>query len=134
MFRVIKRVCIYLFSMSVNLAQWRGEIGAFYNNALTFSKISVFYLLLSLSYGSIVCMLGLIKLLLLIISLILNVMFFHFKQFRNNNLKVGVFLFTTIYLLLLSNLLEYLLVVSRIASVSGDIEINPGPKLNLFNR
>ena len=134
MFRVIKRVCIYLFSMSVNLAQWRGEIGAFYNNALTFSKISVFYLLLSLSYGSIVCMLGLIKLLLLIISLILNVMFFHFKQFRNNNLKIGVFVFTTIYLLLLSNLLEYLLVVSRIASVSGDIEINPGPKLNLFNR
>ena len=40
MFRVIKRVSIYLFSMPVSLAQWRGEIGAFYNNTLTFSKIS----------------------------------------------------------------------------------------------
>ena len=37
MFRVIKRVSIYLFSMLVSLAPWHGEIGAFYNNTLTFS-------------------------------------------------------------------------------------------------
>ena len=43
-FRVIKRVSIYLFSMPVSLSQWRGKIGAFYNT-LTFSKISIFYLL-----------------------------------------------------------------------------------------
>ena len=41
----------HLFLMPVSLAQWHGEIGAFYNNTLTFSKISIFYLLLSLSYG-----------------------------------------------------------------------------------
>ena len=101
MFRVIKRVSIYLFSMPVSLAQWRGEIGAFYNNTLTFSKISIFYLLLSLSYGSIFCRLDLIKLSLLIVGLILNgIIFFHFKKCRKINQRIGVYLFTTIYLLL----------------------------------
>ena len=135
MFRVIKRVSIYLFSMPVSLAQWRGEIGAFYNNTLTFSKISIFYLLLSLSNRSIFCRLDLIKLPLLIISFILSeIMFFHFKKCRNINLKIGVYLFTTIYLLIISNVLEYLWLGSRIISLSGDIEINPGPKLNALNR
>ena len=135
MFRVIERVSIYLFSMPVSLAQWRGEIGAFYNNTLTFSKISIFYLLLSLSNRSIFCRLDLIKLPLLIISLILSeIMFFHFKKCRNINLKIGVYLFTTIYLLIISNVLEYLWLGSRIISLSGDIEINPGPKLNALNR
>ena len=131
MFRVIKRVSIYLFSMPVSLAQWRGEIGAFYNNTLTFSKISIFYLLLSLSYGSIFFRLDVIKLSLLIISLILSgIIFFNFKKCRKINRKIGVFLYTTIYLLTISNLLEHLWVGSRIISLSGDIEINPGPKLN----
>ena len=135
MFRVIKRVSIYLFSMPVSLAQWRGEIGAFYNNTLTFSKISIFYLLLWFSRGSIFCRLDVIKLSLLIISLILNgIIFFHFKKCRKINRKIGVYLFTTIYLLIISNLLEYLWVGSRIISLSGDIEINPGPKLNALNR
>ena len=121
--------------MPAGLAQWHGEIGAFYNNTLAFSKISTFYLLLSLPYGSIFCGLDLIKLLFLIISLILNgIMFFYFKKCRNNNLKIGVYLFTTIYLLIISNLLEYLWVASRIISLSGDIEINPGPKANALNR
>ena len=118
MFRVIKRVSIYLFSMPVSLAQWRKEIGAFYNNTLAFSNISTFCLLLPLSYGSIFCRLDLIKLPLLIISLILSeIMFFHFKKCRNINLKIGVYLFTTIYLLTISNLLEYLWFGSRIVSV-----------------
>ena len=135
MFRVIKRVSIYLFSMPVSLAQWRGEIGAFYNNTLTFSKISIFYLLLSLSYGSIFCRLDLIKLSLLIVSLILNgIIFFHFKKCRKINRKIGVYLFTTIYLLIISNLLEYLWVGSRIISLSGGIEINPRPKLNALSQ
>ena len=34
----------------------------------------------------------------------------------------------------MSNLLEYLWVGSQIISVSGDIEINPGPNLNGLNR
>ena len=133
MFWVIRRVSIYLFLMPVSLAPWLGEIDAFYNNTLAFSKISTFYLLLSLPYGSIFCRLDLIKLLFLIISLILNgIMFFHFKKCRNNNLKIGVYLFTTIYLLIISNLLEYFWVASRIISLSGNIEINPGP--NALNR
>ena len=135
MFWVINRVSIYLFSMPVSLAHWRGEIGAFYNNKLAFSKISIFYLLLSLPYGSIFCRLDLIKVLFLITSFILNgIMFFHFKKCRNNNLKIGVYLFTTIYLPIISNLLEYLWVASRIISLSGDIEINPGPKSDVLNR
>ena len=135
MFRVIKRVSIYLFSMPVSLAQWRGEIGAFYNNTLAFSKISIFYLLLSLSYGSIFFRSDVIKLSLLIISLILSgIIFFNFKKCRKINRKIGVYLFTTIYLLIISNLLEYLWVGSRIISLSGDVEINPGPKLNASNR
>ena len=121
--------------MPVSLAQWRGEIGAFYNNTLTFSKISIFYLLLSPSYGSIFFRLNVIKLSLLIISLILSgIIFFNFKKCRKINRKIGVYLFTTIYLLIISNLLEYLWVGSRIISLSGNIEINPGPKLNALNR
>ena len=83
-----------------------------------------------------ICMtVPLIKLLFLIISLILNgIIFFHFKKCRNNSLTTGVYLFTTIYLLIISNLLEYLWVASRIISLSGDIEINPGPKSNMLNR
>ena len=135
MFRVFKRVSIYLFSMPVILAQWHGDIGAFYNNTLTFSKISIFYLLLSLSYGSIFRRLDLIKLSLLIIILILNgIMFFHLKKCRNINQKIGAYLFTTVYLLIISNFLEYLCVDSRIISHSGDIEINPSPTLNSLNR
>ena len=135
MLRVIKRVSIYLFSMPVSLAQWPGDIGAFYNNTLAFSNISIYYLLLTLSlYGSIFCRLNLIKLPFLI-SLILNgMMFFHFKKCRNNNLKIGIYLFTTVYLLIISNLLEYLWTGSRIISLSVDIKINPGPKLNALNR
>ena len=65
--------------MPVGLAQLRGEI--IYNNRLVFPKISIFNLLLSLSYGSILCRLDLIRLLFLIISLILNgLVFFHFKK------------------------------------------------------
>ena len=109
--------------MPVSLAKWRGEIGTFYNNTLTFPKISIFYLLLPLPYGSIFCRLDLIKLLFLIISLISNgIMFFHFKKCRNNNLKIGVYLFTTIYFLIISNLLEYLWVASPTISLSGDKE------------
>ena len=135
MFRVIERVPIYLFSMPVSLAQWRGEIGAFCNNTLTFSKISIFYLLLSLSYESIFCRSDLIKLSLLIISLILNgIIFVHFKKCRKINRKIGVYLFSTIYLLIISSLLEYLWVGSQVISLSGDLEINPGPKLNALNR
>ena len=116
--------------MPVSLAQWRGEIGAFYNNTLAFSKISIFQLLLSFPYGSIFCRLNLIELLFLIISLILNgIMFFHFKKYIDNNLKIGVYLFTTLYFLIISNLLQYLWVASRIISLSGDIKINPDPNL-----
>ena len=56
-------------------------------------------------------------------------MFFHFKKCRNNNLKIGVYLFTTIYLLIILNLLEYLWVASQIISLSGDIGV-----LNVLNR
>ena len=119
MFRVSKRVSIYLFSMPVSLAQRRGEIGAFYSNTLIFSKTSMFYLLLSLSCVSIFCRLDLIKLPLLLISLILNgIIFFHFKKCRKINRKTGVYLFTTIYLIIISNLLEYLWIGSRIVSLS----------------
>ena len=41
-------------------------------------------------------------------------MFFHFKKCRNSNLKIGVYLFATTYLLIISNLLEYLWVGPRI--------------------
>ena len=61
-------------------------------------------------------------------------MFFHFKKCRNNNLKIGVYLFTPIYLLIISNFLEYLWVASQIISLSGDKEINLGPKSNALNR
>ena len=71
----------------------------------------------------------------LVISLILNgVMFFHFKKFRNNNLKMGVYLFTTMYLLIISNLVKYHWVAPQIISLSGEIEINSGPKSNAINR
>ena len=79
----------HLFLMPVSLAQWYGEIGAFYNNTLTFSKISVFYLLLSLIYGSIFFRLGVIKLSLLITSLILSeIIFFNFKKCIKINQKI----------------------------------------------
>ena len=61
-------------------------------------------------------------------------MFFYFEKCRNNNLKIGVCLFSTIYLLIISNLLEHICVASRIISLSGDIEINCGAKSNALNR
>ena len=92
MFWVIRRVSIYLFSMPVSLAQWRREKGAFYNNILAYSKISIFCFILSLPHGSIFCRLDLIKLLFLIINLILNgIMFFHFKKSKNNSLTIGAY-------------------------------------------
>ena len=120
---VIKRVFIYLFSMLVSLTQWCEETGVFYNNTLAFSKISTFYLLLSLSHRPIFCRLDLIKLLLLIMSSVLIWIFFHFKECRNSNLKIGACLFTTIYIFIISNLLVYFLVASQMISLSGDIEI-----------
>ena len=67
--------------MPGSLAQWRGEIGVFYNNTFTFSNILIFCLVLSLPYGHTFCKLDLIKLLFLVISLILNgIMLFHFKK------------------------------------------------------
>ena len=75
--------------MPVSLAQWRGEIGAFYNNTMTFSKIYGFYLLLSLLYGSIFFRLDVIKLSLLITSLILSgIIFFNFKKCIKINQKI----------------------------------------------
>ena len=91
-------------------------------------------LLLSLLYGSIFFRLDVIKLWLLIISLILSgIIFFDFMKCRKINGKIGVYLFTTIYLLILSNLLVHVWVGSRIISLSGDVEINPSSKLNALN-
>ena len=56
------------------------------------------------------------------------------KKCRNNNLTIGVYLFTAIYFLIISNSLEYLRVASRIISLRGDIKINPGAKSNALNR
>ena len=61
-------------------------------------------------------------------------MLFHFKKCRNNSLTIGVYPLTTLYLFIVSNLLECLWVASRIVSLSGGIEINPGPKSDLLNR
>ena len=114
MFWVIKTVSIYLFSMPVSLDQWRGD-------TLSFSKISIFCLIVSLPYGCIFC-----RLPFLIISLILNrIMFFYFKECWNNRLTIRVYLFTTVYLLIISNVLGYLAVALRIISLKDDIEINP---------
>ena len=131
---VIKRVSIYLFLMPFSLAQWRGEIDPFYYNALAFSNISIIYLILSLSYESIFCKLDLIKLLFQFICLVLNeAMFFHFKKPGNNSLKIGLYPLTTLYFLTLSTFLECIWVASRIISLSGDIEINPGLKSNTLS-
>ena len=50
-----------------------------------------------------------------------------------SDLILGVYLSTILYLLIISNLLEYLWVALRIISLNGDIEINPGPKSNALN-
>ena len=125
MFWVSKMVSLHLFLMTVSLAQWCGEVGPFYNNTLTFSNISIFYLILSLPCGCLFCRLDLIESLFLIKSLILNgIMFFHYLKSRNNRLTIGVNPLTTWYLLIISKLLEYLWVASRIINLSGYIEIN----------
>ena len=72
MFWVIKRVSICLFSIPASLAQGRVQICAFYNNALIFSNISIFCLILSLPYRSI--------LLFQIINLIFNGKMFFLKK------------------------------------------------------
>ena len=107
---------------------------AFYKNILVFYKICIYYLILSLQYVSIFSRLDLIKLLFLIISLILNeIILLHFKKCRNNSLTIRVYLCTTIYLLIILNLLEYFWVASRVTSLSSDIELNPSPKSNALN-
>ena len=62
----------FFFSIRVSLARWRGEIGALYNNTLAFSNILIFYLILSLPWGSIFCRLHFIKLQHVIVSLLFN--------------------------------------------------------------
>ena len=57
---------------------------------------------------------------------------YNFFKCRNNNLKIGAYLFTTMYYLIIWNLLECLWVASRIISVRGDIEIDPETKSNLL--
>ena len=47
---------------------------------------------------------------------------------------MGVYLFTTMYLLIISNLVKYHWVAPQIISLSGEIEINSGPKSNAINR
>ena len=61
-------------------------------------------------------------------------MIFHLKNCWNNSLTIGVYLFTTIYFYIISNLLEYLWVASRIINLIGDIEYNLDPKSNMLNR
>ena len=108
-FELSRGFSITFFSMPVSLAQWRGEIGAFYNNTLAFSNILTFYLVLSVLYGSIFCSLHLIKLLFLIIRLLFNrIMFFYFKKRRSNSPTIGVYLSTVSCLLIISNLPEHL--------------------------
>ena len=77
-----------------------------------------------------------VQLLFLITSLIFNgIMFFHFKKSRNNSLTIGVSPLTILYpLLIILKVLEYLWVASQVISLSGNIEINPGPKSNALNR
>ena len=61
--------------MPVSLAQSHGETGAFYNNTLA------------------------------IISLILNrIIFFRFKKSRTNNLTIGIYPLTIVYILTILNL------------------------------
>ena len=64
----------------------------------------------------------------------LTIMFFYLKISRYNRLTIGVYPLTTLYLLIISNLLEYLWAALRIISRSSDTEINPGPKSNALSR
>ena len=109
-FWVIKRVFIHLFLMLVSLGQYRREIGAFYNNTLTFPDISILYLVLLLPHGSIFCGLDSIRLLVLIITLIFNrKMFFYFLSICDLfGLTTGVYTLTILHLLIILNFLEYL--------------------------
>ena len=61
-------------------------------------------------------------------------MLFRSKKSRNNSLTIEVYLSFALFLPIISNLLKYLWVASRIISLSGDIDINPGPKSNALNR
>ena len=101
---------------------------------LSFSKISIFYLLLSLSCGSIFCRLGLIKLPLLIISFIWNgIMFFHFKKCRKNNKNRTLFIcyYISCYYIELTGMSLGWFTNYKFRWWHRD---NPGPKSNALNQ
>ena len=106
-----------------------GETGVFSN--LVSSNSSICSLIVVMSYGSICCKLCFTKLLIIILILFFNVFLsLHLKNISNNVSTISVYLESIIYDFITWNLLEYIWIASQIFILTGDMEINPGPRNN----
>ena len=61
------------------------------------------------------------------------ILFLYLKNINNNVSTIRLFLIRTLYVLITWNLLKYIWVLSQIIILSDDIEMNAGPKNNLFS-
>ena len=112
--------CLIL-SMPVNLQQFRGEIGAFYNRSSKITFVRYCY-----KFNNV-----LMCLLLLIFSglafyvvILINTL----KNCTGSILKLSII---SLHLLISYSFLTQLWIYSHRISLSGDIEVNPGPKRDI---
>ena len=121
---------LYLLEMSVNLSQYRGSVGVFNNrNFFVQSKVSHFFHLSDINsnnnYNLAIGPLILLNKITLVL-LLLNLMFL-FKGNGSKHKKV-IFIWTLFSTFVSYNFLRWLYVL--LITLSGDVELNPGPKRN----
>ena len=118
---------LYLLEMPVNLSQYRGSVGVFNNrNFFVQSKVSHFTYLSNNNNNNLA--IGLLILLnkIALVLLLLNLMFI-FKGNSSKHKKV-IFNWTLFSTSVSCNFLRWLYVL--LITLSGDVELNPGPKRN----
>ena len=121
---------LYLLEMPVNLSQYRGSVGVFNNrNFFVQSKVSHFFHLSDINsnnnYNLAIGPLILLNKITLVL-LLLNLMFL-FKGNGSKHKKV-IFIWTLFSTFVSYNFLRWLYVL--LITLSGDVELNPGPKRN----
>ena len=107
--------------MPINLQQYRGEIRAFYNRSSKITFVHYCYIFSKI----LVCLLLLIfSCLAFYVVIFINTL----KNCTGSILKLSII---SLHLLISYSFLTQLWIYSHRISLSGDIELNPGPKLDI---
>ena len=121
-------VFCFILSMPVNLQQRRGEIGAFYNRSSKYSFVRHNYTFVRYSYilnNILMC------LLLRLLSCLAFYVVIFLKALKNCTSSILKLSIISLHLLISYSFLTQLWIYSYSISLSGDIELNPGPKRDI---